>query len=270
VAVVRTILVIGIGMGDPDRLTLEAVDAMRRVDVFFAIDKATNRADDGDASDLVRARRALCEHHLAGRPYRFVTIDDPPRERDAPGYRSAVEAWHTARADRYLRTIEAELGPDGCGGILVWGDPSLYDSTLRILDQVVRQSPTPFVVEVIPGVSSLQLLAARHRIGLNRIGGSVLVTTGRNLAAGVPDGVDDVVVMLDGACAFRGLDADAWHIHWGAYLGTDDELLVAGPLAAVADEIVRVREEARRRKGWVMDTYLLRRRTSADDDPEPT
>src|SRR4051812_32021724 len=132
----RTILVIGIGMGHPDQVTVEAIDAMRTVDVFFAIDKATNRARDGDAGALVRARRRVCEHHLEAQSYRFVTIEDPRRERDAARYRDAVESWHAARAERFERAIADELGPDGCGAILVWGDPSLYDSTLRILDQV--------------------------------------------------------------------------------------------------------------------------------------
>ena len=66
--------------------------------------------------------------------------------------------------------------------------------------------------------------------------------------------------MLDASCAFRRIPAAGVEIFWGAYLGTDDELLVAGPLESVADEIERVRAEARERKGWIMDTYLLRRR----------
>jgi precorrin-6A synthase len=48
-------------------------------------------------------------------------------------------------------------------------------------------------------------------------------------------------------------------IYWGAYLGTADELLIAGPLQQVKAQILDVREQARRRKGWIMDTYLLRR-----------
>jgi len=253
-------LVIGIGMGHPHQLTGEAIDAMRKVDVFFAIDKATNRAPDGDAGALERARRRVCEHHLAAGTYRIVTIEDPPREREGAVYRDAVESWHAARAERFERAIGDELGAEGCGGMLVWGDPSLYDSTLRILDLVADRGAVPFAVEVVPGISSVQVLAARHRIALNRIGRSVLVTTGRNLRDGVPLGIDDVVVMLDGSCAFTTLDPAAWDIYWGAYLGTDDELLVAGPLGAVAGEIVQLRDEARSRHGWMMDTYLLRRR----------
>ena len=48
-------------------------------------------------------------------------------------------------------------------------------------------------------------------------------------------------------------------IWWGAYLGTPDEILLSGPLAEVGPEIERVRAEARARKGWMFDTYLLRR-----------
>ena len=71
------------------------------------------------------------------------------------------------------------------------------------------------------------------------------------------DGVDDVVVMLDAQQAFTAFpDAD---IYWGAYLGTEDELLHAGKVAEVADEILKIRAEARARHGWIMDTYLLRR-----------
>ena len=65
---------------------------------------------------------------------------------------------------------------------------------------------------------------------------------------------------LDGRTAFATLPDPDLDVFWGAYLGTKDEILVAGDLIAVRDEIVRVRSEARARKGWIMDTYLLRRR----------
>jgi len=48
-------------------------------------------------------------------------------------------------------------------------------------------------------------------------------------------------------------------IWWGAYLGSGDQILCAGPLAEVSDEIATMRAEARERHGWIMDTYLLRR-----------
>nr|NOY03982.1 precorrin-6A synthase (deacetylating) [Gammaproteobacteria bacterium] len=35
--------------------------------------------------------------------------------------------------------------------------------------------------------------------------------------------------------------------------------LIAGPLQAVKAQILEVRARERARKGWIMDTYLLRR-----------
>ena len=96
---------------------------------------------------------------------------------------------------------------------------------------------------------------------LNRLGAPFLVTTGRRLSAdGMPAGVDDVVVMLDGRTAFADLPDTDLDLYWGAYLGTPDEVLRHGDLHAVADEVVAVRAGLRERKGWIMDTYLLRRR----------
>ena len=129
---------------------------------------------------------------------------------------------------------------------------------LRVFERIAAKGSFELDYEVIPGISSVQALAAAHKIPLNRIGESVLITTGRKLAEGFPDNADSVVVMLDGQCAFKGVDPET-EIYWGAYLGTADEILVSGRLGDVAQEIERVRREARDRKGWIMDTYLLRK-----------
>ena len=246
------IFVIGIGPGHPEQITVQAIRAMRAVDVFFVIDKRDETAD------LVRLRLDLCERYATTRPHRFVTIADPPRDRTATGYEEAVVDWHRRRAAALRDVIDRELGDGETGGFLAWGDPCLYDSILRILERVVDDGDA-FDYEVIPGVTSVQALTARHRVPLNRIGEAVLVTTGRNLAAGWPAGADNVVVMLDGRGVFTDLPDDDLDIYWGAYVGTDDEILVRGPLQSVTDEIARRRAEARDRKGWIMDTYLLRR-----------
>jgi precorrin-6A synthase len=107
----------------------------------------------------------------------------------------------------------------------------------------------------------VSLLAARHRIPLNRIGRSVLITTGRLLRDGLANGIDDVVVMLDAECSFTAVVGEGFEIFWGAYLGASNEILLAGPLDEIADEITRVRAEARAEHGWIFDIYLLRRRT---------
>jgi precorrin-6A synthase len=251
---VREIIVIGVGAGDPDYVTVQAIKALNRVDVFFVVDKGSAK------DDLVRLRREICERHITGTGYRFVEVRDPERDRTAGAYTDAVRAWHEQRAALFERMIASELGEDGVGAFLVWGDPSLYDGTIRIVEQLLEAGRVAFDYTVIPGVSSLHALTARHRIPLNRIGEPILVTTGRRLADGMPPGHDNVVVMLDGECAFRKVQDDDVDIFWGAYLGTPDELLVAGPVTEVGPRIEQIRARARERKGWIMDTYLLRRR----------
>ncbi len=248
----RTVQVIGIGAGDPDHLTLQAVAALRRTDVFLVVDKGEPTAD------LAALRAELLARHVAG-PYRVATMPDPERDRSAAltgaAYADAVRDWQRRRAAHYARALTDEVPDGGVGSFLVWGDPAVYDGTLRILDGL----DLPLRVISIPGVSAIQVLAAAHRLVLNRTGGAFTVTTGRRLAH---DGMvgDDVVVMLDARGAFAGLPDTGVDIFWGAYLGTPDEVLVAGDLAAVKDEIVAVRARERARKGWIMDTYLLRRR----------
>ncbi len=253
----RTILVVGIGAGDPDQLTLQAVRALSRAEVFFTLDKGEA------AADLVALRREILDRHLGAGGYRLVEAADPRRDRrpaDTAAYDAAVDDWHARRAELYEQMITVELADEGCGAFLVWGDPSLYDSTLRILERVTARGHVDFDLEVIPGITSVQALAARHRLVLNRVGGPVTITTGRRLAAeGFPPGVDDAVVMLDAGTAFRDLDEPDLDIYWGAYLGTDDEMLIHGRAADVGEAIARTRADARRRKGWIMDIYLLRR-----------
>lgn len=248
----RRLFLIGIGVGDPDHLTVQAVKAMAEVDVFFVIDKGPEKAD------LTRLRTDICARYRPDGRFRTVEISDPDRDRTPGDYRSAVQGWHDQRAILYEEAIAGALGEDECGAFLIWGDPALYDSTLRIIDRLAAEDRAGIEVEMIPGISSVQVLAARHRIPLNRVGESVHITTGRKLAAGLVPDAGDVVVMLDGTCAFRTVTFDA-DIYWGAYLGTPKELLIAGPLGEVAEEIQRVRATARATHGWIMDIYLLRR-----------
>lgn len=245
----RTVYVIGIGAGDPEHLTLQAVAAMNRVDVFFTIDKG------GATADLADLRKQLLDRHVT-RPHRVVTAPEVPRDRDPTAYVDTAVEWQARRGALYAGMLENELADGETGGFLVWGDPSLYDGTLNLL-----QGIDGLEVVSIPGISSVAALAAAHGLILNRVGAPVLITTGRWLAErGMPRDVDDVVVMLDGRTAFAGLPDTDLDVYWGAYLGTPDEILVAGDLHAVRDEIARLRTEARARKGWIMDTYLLRRR----------
>ena len=73
----KRLLVIGIGCGDPDLLTLQAAAAIAAADVFVVLDK-------GDVTaDLVALRRAILARH-AGAHHRTVVVDDTRRDATAP------------------------------------------------------------------------------------------------------------------------------------------------------------------------------------------
>jgi precorrin-6A synthase len=249
----RKVLVIGIGPGHPDYVTVQAINALNQVDVFFIPDKGAEK------EALARLRLDICERYVVDRDYRLAVFRTPERESDVGDYKTNVRDWHARIEASYEALFAEELGDGECGAFLVFGDPTLYDSTLRIVETIRAKGKLAFDYEVIPGISSVQVLAARHRVPLNRIGEAVHITTGRKLREGFPGNADSVVVMLDGEQSFTTIEDGGVDIYWGAYVGTSDEILLSGRLPDVAGDIEAVRAAARRDKGWIMDTYLLRK-----------
>jgi precorrin-6A synthase len=241
---------IGIGCGDPEQLTLKAVRAINAADLVLIPRKGE------DKSDLAGLRRTICAEVLTNPNTRLAEFDLPSRDAAVADYRAGVDEWHEAVAKVWSREIADHSGSNGRVALLIWGDPSLYDSSLRIAR---RLDPAPDI-EVIPGITSIQALCAAHRIPLNEIGEPFLVTTGRRLQEeGWPEGVDTVVVLLDAGTAFKAIDAPDLQIWWGAYLGMANEITIAGALAEVGATIAATRAEARARHGWIMDVYVLKR-----------
>jgi precorrin-6A synthase len=247
---VLTLSLIGIGCGDPAQLTLAAVRAINAADLILIPRKGEEK------SDLAELRREICARVLTNARTRLVEFELPARDAGREDYRGGVDNWHDAVAAVWSREIAAHLSGDGRAAFLIWGDPSLYDSSLRIAR---RLDPVP-EIEVIPGVTAIQALCAAHAIPLNEIGAPFIVTTGRQLREnGWPAGVETVVVMLDGGTAFQSLDPAGLDIWWGAYLGMPQQILFSGALADVGPRIVAARSDARSRHGWIMDSYILRR-----------
>lgn len=239
---------IGIGTGNPDHLTLQAIAALRGADLVLIPLKGEDKAD------LAGLRRAMLDRHLTGAPVRLAEFDLPRRDADDPDYLGAVERWHDAIALAWQAQISRHLPQGGRVALLVWGDPSLYDSSLRIAARL------DLAVTVIPGITAIQALCAAHAIPLNDLGAPVQITTGRMLRDhGWPAGADTLVVMLDGGCAFQTLPAQGVRIWWGAFLGMEQQILDHGPLSEAGPRIIRRRAEARAAHGWIMDCYLLRR-----------
>ena len=251
-----TLSLIGIGTGNPEHLTLAAIREINLADLVLIPRKGKAKAD------LAVLRETLCRDVLTNPATQIVPFDMPVRDAADPDYLRGVEDWHDAIAAVWSDAIAGHLPQGGRVALLVWGDPALYDSTLRIAARLLP----PERIRSIPGIMSINALTAAHTIALNEIGASFMVTTGRHLREkGWPDGVDTLVVLLDGDCSFTQIDPTDVQIYWGAYVGMPEQILLAGALSDIADEIVHLRAEARRQHGWIMDIYLLRRAVIPQD-----
>lgn len=247
----KHIHIIGIGTGNPEHVTIQAINAMNSAEVIFLPVKGTGK------EELAEIRREICERYVTRPGIRISEFAVPQRRTADRSYTQSVDAWHGEIALIYKELIDG-LADDGRGAFLVWGDPSLYDSTIRIIERVRQDGGVDFDYSVVPGITSIQALAASHKIPVNLVGKPIEITTGRRLAR---DGLQapTTVVMLDGEQAFAKIDDPDAEIFWGAYLGTEDEIVRSGRLGDIAADILTLRSEARQRHGWIMDIYLLRK-----------
>lgn len=258
----KKIYLIGIGTGNPEHLTIQAVDALKKVNVFFILEK-----DSEKNADLVKLRKEILQRYLPDERYRVVMVRVPERKkggRRLEAYRERVTTWRKQKAEIISNLIKQEMADGQTGAILIWGDPSLYDGHIEILNYILEEGLADFEYEVIPGITSMQVLTARHKIPLNFIGDSVLITTGRRLKEMQPEDVKNTVVLLDNYLTYRKFSDPNLFIYWGAYLGTEREIIVSGRLADVVDEIIRIRTEAKKNNGWIMETYILRKGRRAE------
>ncbi len=246
------LLLIGIGTGNPDHITREAEQVIRSADLVLLPHKEDNKAE------LAQVRMSLLEQ-LQIKPQRIAHFDMPKRRSEGADYDHQVDEWHDAIARRWQACLKDHLPTmSGRVALLVWGDPALYDSTLRI---AARLGLPKEQVRVVPGITSMQVLCSAHGIALNDIGEPFLVTTGRQLREqGWPAGVNTLVVMLDGQMSYEQVSEPDAYIYWGAYLGMPQQLLMSGRLDAVLKQTISARRaQARAEHGWIMDIYLLRR-----------
>ena len=248
---------IGIGTGNPAHLTLQAAEAIRACDLILIPNKGKGK------DDLAALRQEICAQVIADAASgpRIVEFDLPVRDPAIADYTARVDQWHDAIARVWIETIRAQLPAPAAAakvGFLVWGDPSLYDSTMRIAERL--KATQEVSLTVIPGVTSIQALTAAHAIPLNEIGAPFTVTTGRQLREnGWPESADTLVIMLDGECSFQAIDPTGVSIWWSAYAGMENQISLSGPLAETAEQIIQTRAQARADHGWIMDIYLLRK-----------
>jgi len=243
--------ILGVGMG-PQHVTPEVAAELQSVDYVVAAFK-------GPDDELLALRWEIVEAYTDG-SIDVVAVQDPERDRstglDDQGYQRAVADWHDARAEAYAEVLRKR---GGTAAFLVFGDPSLYDSTIRVIEKIQKLG-VPVEFDVLPGISAPQLLAARHRIVLHEVGRSVHVTTGRLLQEAVAAGLDNIVAMLNPPPErFDVTGLDDWSVWWAANLGATGERLIAGRFGDVDLQIAKARAQARAEAGFVMDIYLFRR-----------
>jgi precorrin-6A synthase len=70
-SVMKKVFVIGIGAGNPDYVTVQAINALNEVDVFFVMDKGKEK------EELVRLRKEICDRYIENKSYRTVEAPDP-------------------------------------------------------------------------------------------------------------------------------------------------------------------------------------------------
>lgn len=76
-------LIIGIGTGDPDYLTIQAIKALKKADVLFILYK-------GEAK-LIALRQLICERYIeAVRVYCIAAASNP--ERDTPYFDASIDS----------------------------------------------------------------------------------------------------------------------------------------------------------------------------------
>ena len=85
---------IGIGTGNPQHLTLQAVQALAAQDLILIPNKGAGK------DDLAGLRHDICARALDGcaTPPRIVEFDLPVRDEATQDYRQRVDDWHDAIA----------------------------------------------------------------------------------------------------------------------------------------------------------------------------
>ena len=124
---------VGLGPGDPELLTLKAVEILKRSDIVFAPGRL--------AAQLVE-------------PYAKPHLLEFPMTKD----KSVLQSHWEENAD-----MVAQHARDGLAAFGLIGDPNFF-STFTHLRRLIRQRHPDIIIETIPGISSITAFAARADI----------------------------------------------------------------------------------------------------------
>ena len=243
----NNINLIGVGTGNLEHLTIAAINILNESDLILVPKKSE------DTKDLINLRYEICSKFLKKENKNLVEFKVPERNKEKI-YSESVNDWHEKLAMSWDKAIKNFKGKKNNISLLIWGDPCLYDSSIKISKILFSETN----ISIIPGITSIQVLLSEHKITLNNVGKSVQITTGRNLkSVGFQKYENRTIVLLDGECSFKYLKDKNYYIWWGAYLGMKKQILIKGKLNEVGLKIINERSKARNKYGWIMDVYLL-------------
>ena len=135
-----TLYGIGVGPGDPELITLKAINALRRVAVVFAA------ASTKDSHSL--AEKIVSSHLKEGVPVEPLGF---PMTRDK---KILAEAWQ-----ENARKVVKALKKGENAAFITLGDPMIY-STFGYLMRTIKETDPDISIEIIPGITSYQAGAA--------------------------------------------------------------------------------------------------------------
>ena len=183
----RRLIGVGVGPGDPELITVKAVRALASAEAILV--PATEESGDGPgrAERIVQGACPDAATRIVRVPFSMADkAGVSPRRRQAwlTSARAAVDAFTDGAATVAFATV---------------GDPSVYSTFSYLAAHVVEQLPD-VEVEVIPGITAMQALAAASRTPL---------VEGQEVLALVPvtaglDRLREVLAVADSTVAYKG------------------------------------------------------------------
>lgn len=226
---------VGVGPGDPELVTVKAVRRMREADVVFVpvAAPATGVTERGRAEAVVLA-------HLGPEAVTRLVFSLDPAEQ------ARDRSWAAPAA-----AVAASVADGKVAAFATIGDPGVY-STFTYLADRVRALVPGVAVEVVPGITAMQDLAARSGIPLVAGDESLVLLPLLPGAGGLPEALaaGGTVVCYKGGARLPevlGIVRDAGRLEGAVY----------GARLGLPGEEVRPASEMAGRRGPYLSTVIV-------------